>query len=130
MAVLTTRQLQQAMNNKDEQFFKLLGARIAQARKEQQLTQTQLAEQLGIAQQTMAHYEGGKLKVSAALLPQLAQILNLSLDELLGLPAPRSNGKRGPASRLEQQIEIISQLPRTKQKLVSEILDNVIGKTQ
>ncbi len=88
MAVVTTGQLQQAMNNKDEQFFKLLGARIAQARKEQQLTQTQLAEQLGIAQQTMAHYEGGKLKVSAALLPQLAQILSLSLDELLGLPAP------------------------------------------
>ncbi len=59
MAVLTTGQLQQAMNTKDEQFFKQLGARIAQARKEQQLTQTQLAEQLGIAQQTMAHYEGG-----------------------------------------------------------------------
>lgn len=127
MAVLTTRQLQQAMNNKDEQLFKLLGARITQARKEQQLTQTQLAEQLGIAQQTMAHYEGGKLKVSAA---QLAQILNLSLDELLGLPVSRSSGKRGPASRLEQQIKIISQLPRTRQKLVSEILDNVIGKTQ
>ncbi|MFL9192052.1 transcriptional regulator, partial [Escherichia coli] len=49
MAVLTTGQLQQAMNTKDEQFFKQLGARIAQARKEQQLTQTQLAEQLGIA---------------------------------------------------------------------------------
>ena len=130
MAVLTTGQLQQAMNTKDEQFFKQLGARIAQARKEQQLTQTQMAEQLGIAQQTMALYEGGKLKVSAALLPQLAQILNLSLDELLGLPAPRRSSKRGPASRLEQQIEIISQLPRTKQKLVSEILDNVIGKTQ
>ncbi|KHN49681.1 helix-turn-helix domain-containing protein [Pectobacterium fontis] len=130
MAVLTTRQLQQAMNTKDEQFFKQLGARVAQARKEQQLTQTQLAEQLGIAQQTMAHYEGGKLKISAALLPQLAQILNLSLDELLGLSTPRRSGKRGPASRLEQQIEIISQLPRTKQKLVSEILDNVIGKTE
>ncbi|WP_330985467.1 MULTISPECIES: helix-turn-helix transcriptional regulator [Enterobacterales] len=130
MATLTTRQLQQAMNNKDEAFFKQLGTRIAQARKEQQLTQTQLAEQLGIAQQTMAHYEGGKLKVSAALLPQLAQILNLSLDELLGLPTQGRSGKRGPASRLEQQIEIISQLPRTKQKLVSEILDNVIGKTE
>lgn len=78
----------------------------------------------------MVHYEGGKLKVSAALLPQLAQILSLSLDELLGLPAPRRSGKRGTASRLEQQIEIISQLPRTKQKLVSEILDNVIGKTE
>ncbi|MEH2922906.1 helix-turn-helix domain-containing protein [Samsonia erythrinae] len=129
MATLTRQQLQ-AMNTKDETFFKELGTRIALARKAQQLTQQQLAEQLGIAQQTMAHYEGGRLKVSAALLPQLAQILNLSLDELLGLPAPYRSGKRGPASRLEQQIEIISQLPRTKQKLVSEILDNVIGKAE
>ncbi|MBE5214921.1 helix-turn-helix domain-containing protein [Pectobacterium sp. A535-S3-A17] len=129
MATLTRQQLQ-AMNTKDETFFKELGTRIALARKAQQLTQQQLAEQLGIAQQTMAHYEGGRLKVSAALLPQLAQILSLSLDELLGLPATRQGSKRGPVSRLEQQIDVISRLPRAKQKLVSEILDNVIGKTE
>ncbi|ACT06766.1 MULTISPECIES: helix-turn-helix domain-containing protein [Dickeya] len=128
MATLTQQQ-RHAMNTKDEPFFKELGARIAQARKELQLTQQQLAEQLGIAQQTMAHYEGGRLKVSASLLPQLATILNLSLDELLGLPARRT-AKRGPASRLEQQIQIISQLPKTKQKFVTEMLDNVIGKTE
>ncbi|WP_323840757.1 helix-turn-helix domain-containing protein [Photorhabdus africana] len=126
MARLTHRQIQ-AMKTKDETFFKELGARIALARKEQQLTQQQLAEQLGIAQQTMAHYEGGRLKVSAALLPLLAQILNLSLDELLGLPSVRRNSKRGPSSRLEQQIEIISQLPKARQKFVSEMLDTVIG---
>ncbi|HHQ6558964.1 TPA: helix-turn-helix domain-containing protein [Serratia fonticola] len=118
------------MNTKDELFFKELGARIAMARKEQQLTQQQLAEQLGIAQQTMAHYEGGRLKVSAALLPPLSQILKLSLDELLGLPTARQFSKRGPTSRLEQQIEAISQLPKTKQKFVSEMLDMVIGQTQ
>jgi len=49
----------------------------------------------------MAHYDGGRLKASASLLPQLAQILNLSLDELLGLPTRRT-AKRGTASRLEQ----------------------------
>ncbi|WP_115158321.1 helix-turn-helix domain-containing protein [Serratia fonticola] len=118
------------MNTKDELFFKELGARIAMARKEQQLTQQQLAELLGIAQQTMAHYEGGRLKVSAALLPPLSQILKLSLDELLGLPTARQFSKRGPTSRLEQQIEAISQLPKTKQKFVSEMLDMVIGQTQ
>ncbi|CAM4289253.1 helix-turn-helix domain-containing protein [Serratia silvae] len=128
MATLNQRQ-QEAMNTKDELFFKELGARIAVARKEQQLTQQQLAEQLGIAQQTMAHYEGGRLKVSAALLPTLSQILNLSLDELLGLPTIRRLNKRGPTSRLEQQIEVISQLPKAKQKFVSEMLDMVIGKT-
>ncbi|AWH87800.1 helix-turn-helix domain-containing protein [Limnobaculum parvum] len=129
MATSTTRILQ-AMNTKDEQFFKALGSRIAQARKEKQLTQTQLAEKLGIAQQTMAHYEGAKLKVSVSLLPLLAEILNLSIDELLGLPSTHQTAKRGPASRLEQQIDVIAQLPRAKQKLVSEILDNVIGKTE
>jgi len=121
---------QEAMNTKDELFFKELGARIAMARKEQQLTQQQLAELLGIAQQTMAHYEGGRLKVSAALLPPLSQILKLSLDELLGLPTVQRFSKRGPTSRLEQQIEAISQLPKTKQKFVSEMLDMVIGQTQ
>ncbi|MCC8380677.1 helix-turn-helix domain-containing protein [Xenorhabdus sp. PB30.3] len=124
MASLTDRQIQ-AMKTTDEHFFKALGNRIALARKEQQLTQQQLAEQLGIAQQTMAHYEGGRLKVSAALLPLLAEILHLSLDELLGLPTTRSS-KRGPSSRLEQQIEIISQLPKARQKFVSEMLDTVI----
>jgi transcriptional regulator with XRE-family HTH domain len=121
---------QEAMNTKDELFFKDLGARIAMARKEKQLTQQQLAEQLGIAQQTMAHYEGGRLKVSAALLPPLSQILKLSLDELLGLPTVQRFSKRGPTSRLEQQIEAISQLPKTKQKFVSEMLDMVIGQAQ
>lgn len=121
---------QEAMNTKDELFFKELGARIAMARKEQQLTQQQLAEQLGIAQQTMAHYEGGRLKVSATLLPPLSQILKLSLDELLGLPTVQRFSKRGPTSRLEQQIEAISQLPKTKQKFVSEMLDMVIGQAQ
>jgi transcriptional regulator with XRE-family HTH domain len=128
MAILT-RQQRNAMNTKDEQFFKELGARIALARKEQQLTQQQLAEQLGIAQQTMAHYEGARLKVSAALLPHLATILHLTLDELLGLPDKRAT-KRGPTSRLEQQIEIISRMPKTRQKFVTEMLDNVIGKTE
>ncbi|CCP05019.1 Putative HTH-type transcriptional regulatory protein [Erwinia amylovora Ea644] len=128
MATFTRQQLN-AMNSRDEHFFRELGARVALARKELQLTQQQLAEQLGIAQQTMAHYEGGRLKVSASLLPQLAQILNLSLDELLGLPTRRT-ARRGPSSRLEQQIDVIRQMPMTRQKFVSEMLDNVIGKTE
>ncbi|AHK18498.1 XRE family transcriptional regulator [Yersinia similis] len=129
MATLTRQQLD-AMNTKDEIFIKQLGIRIAKARKKQQLTQQQLADQLGIAQQTMAHYEGGRLKISVALLPQLTQILNQTLDELLGLPAAKRTGKRGPASRLEQQIKIISQLPKTKQKFVSDMLDTVIGSSE
>lgn len=38
------------VNSKDERFFKGLGSRIAQARKDNNLTQQQVADQLGIAQ--------------------------------------------------------------------------------
>lgn len=115
------------MNSKDEQFFKALGGRIATARKVQGLTQIQLAELLGIAQQTLAHYEVGRLRLPTSMLPALAQGLNVSVEELLGQPGPRSAGKREPASRLEQQVERIGQLPKAKQRFVMEMLDTVLA---
>ena len=125
-----------AVNIKDESFFKDLGARIALARKERYITQVQLAATLGIAQQTLAHYEGGRLRLPASMLPTVARLLTLSLDELMGQPVPRAaratagksgSGKRGPASRLEQQIQAVAQLPKTKQQFVSQMLDTVLA---
>ena len=122
-----TSLLPMAMNTKDEQFFRELGARIALRRKEQDLTQQQLAERLGVAQQTLAHYEVGRLRVPTSLLPTLAHELDASLDELLGLTPTKQVGKRGPASRLQQQVDAISQLPRTKQRFVLEMLEAVLA---
>jgi DNA-binding XRE family transcriptional regulator len=50
------------MTADDHQFFVELGKRIALLRKEQGLTQQTLADTLGIAQQTLAHYEVGRLR--------------------------------------------------------------------
>jgi transcriptional regulator with XRE-family HTH domain len=118
------------MNTRDEQFFKELGARIAQARKDHGLTQQALADQLGVPQQTFAHYEVGRARMPASMLPDVARLLTLSLDELmLGQPTARAqrSGKRGPASRLQQQIEAVAQLPKTKQQFVSQMLDTVLA---
>lgn len=116
------------MADKDATFFKDLGARIAKARKERGLTQQALADQLGIAQQTLGHYEVARARIAADLLPRLAEALDLSLDELLmGQPTIRIPGKRGPASRLEQQIDAITRLPKGEQRFVSKMLDNVLG---
>lgn len=115
------------VNSKDERFFKSMGARIAQARKDQGLTQQQVADELGIAQQTLAHYESGRLRLPASMLPVLAQMLGQTVDELLG--QEKAKGKRGPTPRLQQQIDRISQLPKTKQLFVMEMLDMVIAQT-
>ena len=116
------------VNAKDESFFKELGLRIAQARKELSITQVQLAATLGIAQQTLAHYEGGRLRLPASLISPLAKELHDSVEALLGQPdAPAPAGKRGPVSQLQQQVNRISQLPRAKQRFVMEMLDTVLA---
>jgi transcriptional regulator with XRE-family HTH domain len=122
------RRVLAAMKDKDSTFFKELGARVARVRKERGMTQQGLAERLGVPQQTYAHYEVGRARVPASMLPELAEIFDLSIDELLTGQAPtRRPGKRGPASRLQQQIEAISLLPRAKQRFVVEMLDTVLA---
>jgi transcriptional regulator with XRE-family HTH domain len=122
--------LHSAMNAKDEQFFRDLGERIANARKAHDLTQQQLADALGIAQQTLAHYEGGRSRPPISMLPELSQLLMLSFDELMGKSVARRGSKRGPMSRLQQQIAAIEQLPKTKQQFVSQMLDTILAQAQ
>ena len=115
-----------AMMSQENSFYIDMGKRIAQFRKAQNMTQTQLANALGIAQQTMAHYEGGKLRIPVAFLTTLATLLAVSIEDVIGEPAKAAKGKRGPTPRLQRQVELISQLPRAKQKFVMEMLDAVI----
>lgn len=111
-----------SMNSRDEKFFKDLGVRIANARKARNLTQQQLADLLGIVQQSYAQYETGRARIQAAMLPKLAQYLGLTMDELMGL-STGTRVKPGPSSKLELQIERLRQLPKAKQQLLIAMLD-------
>jgi transcriptional regulator with XRE-family HTH domain len=113
------------MNSKDQEFFRALGARIAQARKAQDLTQQEVAARVGVAQPTYAQYELGIRRPPVSMLPQLAQTLGVALEELMGQNVhPRV--KPGPASKLQKQFECIQQFPRAKQRIVIEMLDAFI----
>jgi len=68
-----------------EQFFREVGKRIASARKELNLTQTQLAEKLGVKQQAIASYEVGRRRVPLAFLVKLAEALYVDVTDLLPL---------------------------------------------
>jgi len=61
------------MTAKGKIFHVQLGRRIAESRKAADITQVELAKTLGIAQQTMAHYEGGVSRIAVALLPVLGR---------------------------------------------------------
>ena len=66
-------------------FFKQLGKRIRKFRKEQELTQAQVAQKLGVTQQLIATYETGKRRLPVLALIKIADILNISVDDLLGI---------------------------------------------
>jgi transcriptional regulator with XRE-family HTH domain len=112
------------MTSNEERFFRAPGARVAELRKEQGLSQQALAEQLGIAQQTLAHYEVARARMPVSLLPELARLFGVAVDELLGLRS--GTRKRGPAPKFQKQFGRIARLPRAQQRLVMQILDGVL----
>lgn len=116
----------QSMSEDEKAYFKALGARIAQRRKQLGLTQTQLAEALSIAQQTFASYEVGRHRIPVSLLPTLAQVMKIETDVLIGATV-KTRGKRGPAPQFQQHIERIGTLPKAKQRLVMEMLEGIFA---
>lgn len=114
-----------AISQDERAFFVQLGTRIAQLRKSADITQVQMAEFLGVSQQTVNAYELGHRRMGISALPRLARLLGVSIEELIGEPA--KPGKRGPAPLLQQKIERLARLPKAKQKIVMEMLDGVLA---
>lgn len=59
--------------------------RIKELRKEKHLTQSQVAEVLGIDQRVYSNYETGKREILSRHLIALAKFYEISLDYLVGL---------------------------------------------
>ncbi len=108
-------------------FSKTLGGRLREARRRQDLTQAQVAEELGLSQQVLASYEVGRVRLPVALLPEFSKLYRTSVDWLLGIDEGKGRGgKRGPAPRLMQQVEAVSRLPRSKQQFVAQMLEGFL----
>lgn len=58
--------------------------RIRDLREDADLTQTQMAKMLGVAQTTYSDYERGKLNIPVEILIRLADFYQTSLDYLVG----------------------------------------------
>ena len=58
--------------------------RIRNLREDADLTQTQLAKQLGMSQTGYSKYETGENDIPTAILIRLSKIYNVSIDYILG----------------------------------------------
>ena len=80
--------------------FKIFSERLSVLMKERNVTQEELAQELGIKRQTVSLYKNGQSTPDAALLKDIAIYFNVSADWLLGLSdvCPLAYNEETPAS--------------------------------
>lgn len=84
---------------------KTLGALIAQTRKEKGMTQLELAEKLGVTDKAVSKWERDLSCPDIQSLPTLAEVLGLSLEELM-------QGKNEPTHQEEAPIALVNTILR------------------
>lgn len=99
-----------------------LGDRLARIRRDRGLSQADLAERLGVTQANVSDYERGRYVPNADTIIQLAQILGVSADQLLGLKPSKTNGHR-PPRRVAKRLEQIDKLPTERQRALLTTID-------
>ena len=61
----------------------VIGSYIAHKRREQNLTQEQLAQQLGVSNKTISKWENGKCMPDYSIIQRLCEAIHVSLPELM-----------------------------------------------
>ncbi len=121
------------------------GAYISKLRKSKDWTQQELAEKLHVTHQAVSNWEKGDTYPDIAVLPELARVFHVSVDDLLnGEPGPRggrvtagsvveelARGHPQDAARLvEQDPEegiqaILEAAPLTKPSMMNQVMKNM-----
>ena len=60
-----------------------IGSYIARKRREQNLTQEQLVQQLGVSNKTISKWENGKCMPDYSIIQRLCEVIHVSLPELM-----------------------------------------------
>ena len=95
-----------------------LGKRIAMLRKQRELKQDDLAQMLNVSAQAVSKWENDQTCPDIGLLPLLAKILNVSVDELL-------TGE----SRMQNSVQMVpvAERKRIEEMILRVVVDSVDG---
>lgn len=100
-----------------------IGNFIAQKRKEKNLTQAQLAEQLGVSNKTISKWECGKCMPDYSLIPSLCKELDITVSELMdGETKENGNIRIYDEQQILDLVKRVQLLEKQKQSLYGIIL--------
>ena len=102
------------------------GERLYQLREAKGLSQKQVADRLGITQQSYAAWERRSIALKPEQLADLAKILEATADELVGV-RPKARRSGGPVGKVRRVFEDVSRLPRSQQNKVVEFVEAFVA---
>jgi transcriptional regulator with XRE-family HTH domain len=105
------------------------GPRLVRLRHARGLTQEALGALVGLSNRMLAYYERDDAEPPGALLPALAQALQVSTDELLGVK-PLGTLRSGRAARVLKRLEPVADLPPADQQAVLKLVDALLATHQ
>jgi transcriptional regulator with XRE-family HTH domain len=108
------------------------GERLTEVRRARNLTQAQLAELAGLSQRAISHYETIAEFPPTAALVDLAQALEVSSDELLGLKTPKSRRTQEDPElkRLWKTFQLVASLPEKDRRAVVRLVHSLVSAKQ
>jgi len=104
------------------------GRRLAQARNEAGYTQQELADEVGATRRMIAYYETESDYPPTNMLAGIAQALNITADELLGIKPIKKAAKTD--TRLQRRLKQIEKLNTKDKRQVIQLIDTVIEAAQ
>lgn len=113
-----------------------IGRRIAELRKKANMTQMELADNMGITFQSISNWERGNTMPDISKLPELAELFDVTIDELLGKESKLikniiEDKEDGHAADEEISVsELVEAAPILKPETLDEIIEknNLIEK--
>lgn len=97
-----------------------IGKFILECRKEKKLTQTELAEKLGVTDKSVSNWENGRNMPDLSLFKPLCEILDISINDLI-------SGEKISKDKYQEKLEenIITTIDYTNKKVL--VKNNIIG---
>lgn len=102
--------------------FTLLGKRIKEVRQRSKLTQLALADETDLSMQFISSIETGKKKVSLEALVNIAEVLGVTMDELLN-----GNQLSNPTEYLTDIDEVMATCSEDEKRFVYLNIDAIVG---
>ena len=100
-------------------------SRLRQLREASGLSVRELARQIGENHTNVSYWERSGQAPRSDVLAPIAAALGVSVQELLGEPAPKRAA--APAGKLGRVVESLAKLPRRQQEKVVEMIETILA---